>query len=427
VSKEEKKVDFQQQNANIPIDKQDKTLSGADGFRAIACLMVMFHHVFSQLYTFDKSLWVAEIQKYFLTWQCGVCFFFVLSGYLLAYPFWKHYFNSRGFPDLKNYILRRAARIVPGYYVALIFTFILSQLFFKNINFFWPRLLTSLTFTYSFHYITFFPNDFNTPLWSIGCEVFFYVMLPLFMVGLFYSGQKRSLRKALLYWLIVEILLIGLNGLIHQYFTPDNINRGFEFGIIGGAKSWLPNYNPVGLFTQFTFGILASGIMVWFSRSDTLKMKINKIYGFDIAAVVILLTIIIFLWFMRNIKEFGFSLQSQPYYFPFLAVLAAGLLVLLAHSQRVGKIIDNRFFRFTAKISFGLYIWHYIIVNLIMIYLNGEYYYKSITNYQTWFFFSIIMFATAYLIASASYYFIEKPFLEKAHRKIAVIKVAKTA
>lgn len=414
------------QKNDISRDKQDKTLSGADGFRAIACLMVIFLHVSMQLFPFDKPLWVGELQKFFFTWNSGVCFFFVLSGYLLSYPFWKQYFNYGNFPDLKSYIIRRAARIVPGYYAALAASFILGQLIFQNIQFFWPRLIGGLTFTSSFHYITFIPADFNPPLWSIGVEVFFYAMLPLFMAGLFYLiGGKRSFLKAILYWLLAEILLIGLNALIHQFLTPDNINRGFQYGSIGGAKYWMPNYNPIGLFAQFALGILASGVMVQLSRSVSFKEKLNKIYGFDIAAAAILVAIVIFLWYMRNTRDFGFSLQNQPYYFPFLALLAAGLLVSLAHSKRMGRIIDNRFFRFTARISFGLYIWHYIILNLINVFWEHNYRYMGMRDLKSWLLVSTVMIVTAYLVASISYYFIEKPFLEKAHRKLSVNMVKK--
>jgi peptidoglycan/LPS O-acetylase OafA/YrhL len=181
----------------------------------------------------------------------------------------------------------------------------------------------------------------------------------------------------------------------------------------------MPNYNPVGLFAQFALGILASGAMVRLSGAVALQEKVNQIYGFDIAAVIILTAIAVFLWHMRNSGEFGFSLQNQPYYFPFLELLVAGLLVSLTHSRRAGSVMDNRFFRLTARISFGLYIWHYLIINLIMNFWERNYRYMGMKDWKAWFLISAAVVVAAYLAASISYYFIEKPFLEKAHRKLS--------
>jgi peptidoglycan/LPS O-acetylase OafA/YrhL len=46
-------------------------------------------------------------------------------------------------------------------------------------------------------------------------------------------------------------------------------------------------------------------------------------------------------------------------------------------------------------------------------------------DWKSWLLVSTIMIVTAYLVASISYYFIEKPFLEKAHRKLSVNMVKK--
>ena len=56
------------------------------------------------------------------------------------------------------------------------------------------------------------------------------------------------------------------------------------------------------------------------------------------------------------------SLQHQPYFFPLLAGLVAVLLAALAYSVVLGRAFDNPFFRYTAKVSFGLYIWHYLVI-----------------------------------------------------------------
>ena len=34
----------------------------------------------------------------------------------------------------------------------------------------------------------------------------------------------------------------------------------------------------------------------------------------------------------------------------------------LAHSETLGRLVDNPFARYTARISFGIYIWHYLLL-----------------------------------------------------------------
>lgn len=94
----------------------------------------------------------------------GVWMFFALSGYLLYRPFLK------GRVDLRSYAVKRAARILPGYYVALAAAVVatMSPLFFAN-----PLAYLTGTFTY-------LPlRDFFGPAWTLSAEVLFYLTLPL--------------------------------------------------------------------------------------------------------------------------------------------------------------------------------------------------------------------------------------------------------
>ena len=247
------------------------------------------------------------------------------------------------------------------------------------------------------------------------------------MAVLFYfTGKKRSFLKAILFWIGVEIFIIGINGLIHQFLTPDNVRKGWEFGMIGGSKRWIPNYNPVGFFAQFALGIMAAGATLRLTQPSELKERFYKKNGFDILSIIFIILIVLLLWNMKYVTEFGFSLQHQPYYFPFLTILVAGLLVSLAHSKWMGKFMDNRFFRFTAKISFGLYIWHWLVLQVIsLLWFNNYAYSFSLKDWKEWFEASTILVVVSYIAATVSYYFLEKPSLDKVHSmlKTKIIKV----
>src|SRR5664279_5953773 len=94
-------------------------ISGADGVRALAALMVIFHHIFQKLDAGAQSLWLQDVHGMIIKGASGVSIFFVLSGMLLSYPFWRAYFEKRPHPSIRHYVVRRAARIMPGFYVAL--------------------------------------------------------------------------------------------------------------------------------------------------------------------------------------------------------------------------------------------------------------------------------------------------------------------
>jgi ABC-type glycerol-3-phosphate transport system permease component/peptidoglycan/LPS O-acetylase OafA/YrhL len=400
--------------------KHNNRLSGLDGMRAIACLLIILHHVFQHLDIFSQHYILQHFQLFFLIGNTGVSFFLILSGFLLSYSFWRNYLNNGSFPDIKRYLKKRAVRLLPGYYASFIVAVVLGLLYIPDIPYFWRRLITGLTLTSGFHYTTLFPVSMNSPLWFVSILMFSILLLPVFMIILFYlTGKKRSFLKGMVYWIFVLAFILCINQLIHYYFTTDNVMKGWEFGIIGGAKSWMPNYNPVGFFAHFIFGVLASGIMVHLSNNQKLLKKLSKYNFFDFASIILLVSIAGFLWRMRGVEEFTNSFQKQPYYFPYLTVLIAGLLVFLPLSKKTGRILDNRFFSFTSRISYDLYIWHYLILFLVAVFYLPEYIsgYMGVKDWQSWLIASVTIIILSYIIATLLYYFFEKPFSLKAERK----------
>ncbi|MGH9208506.1 MAG: acyltransferase family protein, partial [Acidimicrobiales bacterium] len=86
-----------------------------DILRAIAALMVIGYHANGLVAgsTGGGGLWLRD------NVDSGVELFFVLSGYLIALPFLRALAAGSRAPDTRSYALRRAARILPGYWLAL--------------------------------------------------------------------------------------------------------------------------------------------------------------------------------------------------------------------------------------------------------------------------------------------------------------------
>jgi len=392
-------------------------LSGADGLRAIACLAVISHHFAQRLAAPQQPAWLQELQAFALLGNVGVSVFFVLSGFLLSYPFWRSYIDNEAYPSLRAYTLRRAARIVPGYYVSLLFCAVVVAAAEIPMEAFRARLIAGLTFTAGFHYRTFFPSELNGPLWSISFEVFCYLLMPLLMWGLFRMfGRRRAFRTAFGYWIGALLLVLILNQGVHAWLTPGEEGRGWQHGLIGGAKYWMPNYNPIGFFGHFALGILSAGTAVQLGRLTERTRRFRERGGFDWIAGGALLAAGVLLWLLRHEPEFSFSLQRQPYYFPLFPGLMAAFLAAAPQSKRVGAILDNAFFQLTATLSFGLYIWHYTLITLVERYALPDYRYMGIVDWPTWIGISLAVLGMSYTFAAVSFYGLEQPCIKLARR-----------
>ncbi len=394
--------------ARIMDSSSTASLSGADGIRAMACLMVVAHHLSQRLNRPEQSKFIQDAQAFIMTGQVGVSAFFVLSGMLLSMPFWKNFLERRDFPNMLEFTRRRAVRIVPGFYASLTISVICTLFFVPDAQAVFIRYVSALTFTSALHYVTLFPADLNGPLWSIGFEVLCYAMMPIAMWAMFQLlAARASFRQGLLFWFgVLAVTLIAHQAIITD-LIPDSVNRGWDHGLIGGAKYWMPNYNAVGMFGHYILGVIAAGIIV-----KLRNLKIRSSWIFDGIALTAFVVTMVFLFTQRYAPDFAFSLGNQPYFYPIFPALIAIQLSTLPFSRILGRLLDNTFFRYTAKISFGLYIWHYLILELIRLTFNSNYQYFGISSLSEHLLISGVALALAFGAASLSYKYIEAPFLK---------------
>ena len=394
-------------SADRPAATADR-LTGADGMRAFAALWVVAYHLYQRLELPSQAPWLQDVQLMIMKGSFGVSIFFVLSGMLLSAPFWRAYLTGRPLPQIAPYVRRRVARIVPGFYASLLVTFAVSLVFVPDAPYRLIRLLAGLTFTSGFHWVTFFPVPINGPLWSIGFEVVSYVLMPLAMWGLF-RLHRRGTRIALGYWVAVFALVIAVNQWIVTNLVPSALGRGWQFGDLGGAKEWMPSYNPVGFFAHFAIGIAAAAAITWWQ----LRRDGKRHWAFDVVGGGALVGMAVTVWVFRNPPEPLYlpNFQGQPYLFPLFAGLVAVALVGLAYSRVLGRLVDNPFARYTARVSFGIYIWHYLLLELVAVLSGGEFVYYGITDPWRHAMLSAVVLALTYAVASASWYWLERPIL----------------
>ena len=388
-------------------------ISGADGLRALACLLVVWHHT-TQRFNPEKSAdWIQGIHFFGMRAEVGVSLFFVLSGCLLSLPFWYSFVNGSPTPKLWFYVINRAARIIPAYWFNLLLcTLVALWVFDLNIN--WWRLISGLLFINSYHYSSFFPAELNGPLWSIGLEVSCYVLLPVLLFLIIKNTQRISAAFAGIIGCIAVLQI--LNPWVINNFMTSNKLKGWQYGLTGGAKQWLPYWNIGSFFTQFLCGSLAALIIIVLRARGTLKSL-----TFDISAVLFATAAI---WLVAIGLEPGApnSFTQQPYMAPFFAILMVGVIVSASLSRQVYKLLDNKLFQWIAKISFSIYLWHMFLIVIIERKFVSKYLYYGLTDLSEWVMISSVVLIGSIILAAISWRFLESPILKSA-RKLTTNRV----
>lgn len=144
-----------------------------DVARIAAMVMVLVAH--TTVYEIDPGIFpVRNILA-----NIGVDIFFVLSGYLYGKSFW----NSTETFSVKRFHINRMLRILPVYYVVILFTKLISGneirlLCFTLLQNFWEE-----------------PLNFMPTAWSLCVEEWFYILLSIVFCVMLYFLNRRNGKK----------------------------------------------------------------------------------------------------------------------------------------------------------------------------------------------------------------------------------------
>jgi ABC-type glycerol-3-phosphate transport system permease component len=390
--------------------KDHLRVHGADGLRAIACLLVLFHHAAQRFNPEFSPSWIKALHYAGWRAEVGVALFFVLSGCLLSMPFWSSYVNATKGPSLVEYARNRIARIVPGVWLALIVsTYVAVKIL--NGEFQPIRFFTGLFFVYSFHYKTFFPVDTNGPLWTIGLEAWCYICLPIILAVVF--KFKRNIKVAFLGMFLWIIFLQALQPIIIENFMTEDYEKGWSFGLTGGAKLWIPYWNLASFFTMFLLGSVAA-LAICVIRQQGLDQKIF----WDVVSVFSLIAAT-YLVLRYEIPGTPDSFTKQPYLAPWYAALIAMTLFSAAVGRQFWRMLDNRFFQHVARVSFGLYLWHWLLLIVVERKAPNEYWSNGANNIYAWLGMIVFTYSLTWAVAGLSYKYFETPILRWNRASIA--------
>ena len=351
--------------------KKRRYITGLDGIRAIAVIMVLAYHLKLDLF---KSGFL------------GVTVFFVLSGYLITGILISEV-EEEGTIDLKNFWLRRIRRLVPAVMsMAVVIIFVSAVvnrvIFTKGCKDFLASVLGFNNWWQIFNKVSYFeaagvPSPF-THCWSLAIETQFYLIYPLILLGIYKLAKSRGEGRAkrgllfagvtLLLALISVILMIAL-------FNPQQDASRVYYGTDTRAFSLL-------------FGALLAILWEYRMVPRRLSASVNMVLGSVSFAALLVMTIAI-----NGSSNFWY--RGGQFVGTILTVL-----VIYAVSGRktwLSRFLSNPVLKWIGDRSYSIYLWHYPIILLIS---------KGIK--ASWWI-TLIEIVLSVVLAELSYRFIETP------------------
>ena len=327
-----------------------------DGIRAISIFLVILFH-----------------SKFLNNGYMGVDIFFVLSGYLIT----NIILQDKKF-NLISFYERRARRLLPVLFVGIFVAIILSFFFLfpSELRDFGQSLISTTLFFSNFLFLNesgYFDNASELkPLlhtWSLSVEHQFYLAYPLLFI---------FLKKIKLINILIAIILISFSLKLFLFLNYDTL---FNIDVA----------NVNFYFTFFRFWELGIGCLIATIKLNS-KFVFSKLINVFLSYLSIFL--LIFIIFFGNNSNYIINEFS-------ILVICFAISYFLYNEEHIFKnLLNNKILVYFGKLSYSLYIWHFIF---FAVYRN---YSINIVNTKEY----LILIIVSFIFSFFSYHFIEKPF-----------------
>jgi peptidoglycan/LPS O-acetylase OafA/YrhL len=380
-------------------------IQGFDGLRAVAALLVVVVHVsLTSGYT-NRS----AVGDYTARGEIGVSVFFLISGFLLYRPFVASALSGRPGPGIRSYLVRRVLRIVPLYWIALLFTLVLGE--WHNIGGF-SGLLGHAFFLqiYSNHWILHGINQ----AWSLCIEVTFYLALPLWAAGMRRLDRRRdrartTTAEAILRRELIALAVLYAVSLLFRWWA-DSAGHGRTHL----ARNWLPAYGD-----HFALGMALAVVSTYVVQTGKLPAALRWLTkpGADLASWIV--AAVFFYLASRQIGltikplEVGgawVDLKKEVVYGLFGLFLLLPAVFGRPRTGVVRRLLASRLLSLIGLVSYGIYLWHQLVVSQIQKHTSWTLFHAPFLGLLA------VTVAITLAVSTLTYLGVERPGIAVGHR-----------
>lgn len=370
----------------------DRAFPALNAVRATGALMVLTTHVaFNTGRILDG--WTGAVLARL---DFGVALFFVLSGFLLARPFFLAHARGAARPPARHYLWKRALRILPLYWLTVLAAIVLEE---RNRAFSLLDWLANLTFL-QLYTPGLLPIGL-TQMWSLATEVAFYVALPALCALLVRGSPAGDLRLGAV---LVRLALLSALGLAWQ--TATSTIHGSE----GHYAQWLPGY-----FLWFAVGTGFAAVSA--SLRVTPRPHVLERLGGDLPGCWLLATAVFAIACtpISGPLTLDQSTHLEAFCKSLLYAVAAALYVLplVFGPERAGLVRQGASARvphYLGEISFGIFCLHVLVIEAVFRYLRLEPFQGRFGT--VWLMTAVVTF----VLSTAVHHWVERPFLRFKNR-----------
>ncbi|WP_061236417.1 acyltransferase family protein [Leptospira santarosai] len=370
-----------------------------NGLRALAICFVLLNHFTIALK--DILNLPAPLTLVYLNLWTGVDLFFVLSGFLISKGLWEEW-QANSKLEIKKFYIKRILRIFPAYYFFLFVSYALGKglLLILNKNHLTNEvkaLSEALSNNWGdFVFLGNYIQGINTHTWSLSSEEQFYLIFPFFCSILLFKCEFK-IRQALLWslYLIPTIIRIYLIAYGDLQSTPPYFK-----------EIYYPFHTR---FDSFIIGIIAMDL--YSNEKFHSIFKSNKILSLFLSGIFAFLLVIAHL-----IDSNSKTIIAHTLKYNLINIGYAGILLLsVSRDDSIySKFLSMKLFNPIARLSYTIYLWHFIFMGIALKVLNISKADGSSLLFHLKFLGTLII---TIILAIPLYYVIEVPF-QKLRRKL---------
>ncbi len=361
-----------------------------DGVRALAALSIVLLHVGDGT-GFART---NALGAFTARMDAGVALFFVLSGFLLYRPFVAARLEARPAPSAGRYLRRRLLRIVPAFWVAMLVMGALGWISVLNGD--WWR------------YFGFVQNlSVETvlggirPAWSLCVEMSFYLVLPLWALGIARLLRGRPPRTQIRAEAIaLGALALASLALRAAFFDADH------------GSLWLVTLPAFLDWFAVGMGLALASVALAGREPRAAVLRRPWLAWAGAAACFAVVSLVVPL--PRGLVA---ARTVEAHLAQHVLYIAVGALVALPGifgirpdaepaSRAIARFLGHPVMAWLGLVSYGIFLWHQPLLDQLLIQdLPGR---APVLPFVT---VLVVTTAGAVAIAAVSYYLVERPFL----------------